>query len=126
MPVSKNRRKDAKSPSSKPRKPPLAPVPDRRATERLMAEPGGDDRDDALGRAQEIMYDAWEAADKRTRIAMAKKALKISPHCADAFVILAEDAAKSIVEERDYYAAAVEAGESAVGAKAFKQYAGHF
>ncbi len=94
--------------------------------EGLMAELAGADNGDALWQAQEIMYDAWEAAHKSTRISLAKRALKVSPLCADAYVPLAEDAAKTILEERDYYARGVEAGEKAIGADAFKQDAGHF
>jgi tetratricopeptide (TPR) repeat protein len=86
-------------------------------------ETGGDDE---LWRAQEVMYDAWDAGQKRARIALAKRALGISSLCADAYVLLAEEAAKSIVEARDYYAKGVEAGEKALGEGAFERDVGHF
>ncbi|MFZ0401051.1 MAG: hypothetical protein WAL03_08195, partial [Pseudolabrys sp.] len=35
-------------------------LPDRRAMESYLAAIGGQGRDDAIARAQEIMYDAWE------------------------------------------------------------------
>ena len=49
----------------------------------------------------------------------------ISPLCADAYSILAEEA-RSVEEARDLYARGVEAGELALGRKGFKEYAGHF
>jgi tetratricopeptide (TPR) repeat protein len=62
----------------------------------------------------------------RARIALAHKALAISPLCADAYVLLAEEEAKSAEEALEYYCKGVEAGEQALGTKRFKQYAGHF
>jgi hypothetical protein len=60
------------------------------------------------------MYEAWERTTSRSRIALARKALGISPLCADAFVLLADEAG-SIEEARDYYAKGVEAGELVLG-----------
>ena len=42
----------------------------------------------------------WDAGAKRERIALAKRALDISELCADAHVLLAEEAAKTLVEAR--------------------------
>jgi|SRR6516165_3826657 hypothetical protein len=70
------------------------------------------------------MYEAWERTTSRS-LALARKALGISPLCADAYVLLAEEA-RSIEEARDYYAKGVEAGELALGPRGFKRYAGHF
>ena len=44
---------------------------------------------DALHRAQELIYDAWEAGTARKRIQLAKRALRISDLCADAHSLLA-------------------------------------
>jgi ST7 protein len=41
------------------------------------------------------MYSAWDQSSKRSRIDLARKALAISPLCADAYVLLAEEEAKS-------------------------------
>lgn len=57
--------------------------------------------------------------------ALARKALGISPLCADAYNLLAEEAG-SVEEARDLYAKAVDAGELALGPKGFKEYAGRF
>ena len=82
-------------------------------------------RREAIEKAQDVIYDAWERATARSRIALARKALAISPLCADAYSILAEEA-RSVEEARELYARGVEAGELALGRKGFKEYAGHF
>jgi tetratricopeptide (TPR) repeat protein len=80
----------------------------------------------ALDAAQDLMYDAWEAAGKRQRVALARKALAISPVCADAYVLLAEETARSVPEALDIYRKGVEAGELALGKKTFEQDVGDF
>jgi tetratricopeptide (TPR) repeat protein len=57
---------------------------------------------------------------------MAEQALEISPDCADAYSLLAEEKANSAAEARPYYEKAVEAGERALGAETFEEEAGHF
>jgi len=59
-------------------------------------------------------------------VALAKKALDISPDCADAYVLLAEEAAKSLDEIIDLYRQVVEAGKRALGKEAFSEDVGHF
>jgi tetratricopeptide (TPR) repeat protein len=93
--------------------------------ESFLAAIAGQGRDDAIAKAQDIMYDAWERTTSRSRIALAHKALTISPLCADAYNLLAEEAG-SVQEARDLYARGVEAGELALGAEGFEGYAGHF
>jgi len=58
-------------------------LPDRRAMEAFLAAAAGERRDDALDAAQDIMWDAWDSVSSRQRIALAKKALAISPLCAE-------------------------------------------
>src|SRR5688572_14975205 len=77
-----------------------------------------------LDRAQELMYDAWEATGAR-RVKLARQALEISPDCADAYVLLAEEA-RSLLEAKDRYEQGVRAGERALGPAAFEEDAGHF
>jgi tetratricopeptide (TPR) repeat protein len=122
MPVSKKPRSKAALRTST-KTGTAAAVPDRRAMESFLAALSGHRGDDAA-KAQDVMYDAWERTTSRSRIALAHKALGISPLCADAYVLLAEET-RSIKEARDYYAKGVEAGELALGPD-FKQYAGHF
>ena len=79
-----------------------------------------------VDQAQDVMYDAWECGDPKQRVALAREALEISPLCADAYVLLAEEAAKSQEEALAYYKQAVEVGAEALGPNAFQEYAGHF
>ena len=78
-----------------------------------------------LEQAQERMYEAWEAKGKQ-RIKLAKEALSISEDCADAYVLLAEESAKTLAEARDLYAKGVAAGERALGEEMFAEAEGHF
>jgi ST7 protein len=124
VPVSKKPRRKAKPDTS--RKPATAgALPDRRAMEGFLRTLAGRHRDDAIERAQDVMYDAWEQTTSRSRIALARKALRITPLCADAYNLLAEEA-RSLEEARDLYASGVEAGELALGPEGFEEYAGHF
>lgn len=123
MPVTKKPRAKttAKTP---PRSAAAVPaLPDRRAMEGFLAAIGGRG-DDPTTKAQDVMYEAWERTT--SRIALARKALTISPLCADAYVLLAEEAARSAEEARDFYARGVEAGELALGPEGFAAYDGHF
>lgn len=72
-----------------------------------------------LGQAQELIYNAWETADRRRRTALAQKAISISPDCADAYVLLAEETA-ALDEALELYRKGVEAGERSLGRKAFQ------
>ncbi|HEY3232831.1 MAG TPA: hypothetical protein VGJ87_26605 [Roseiflexaceae bacterium] len=77
-----------------------------------------------LERAQELMYDAWEASGAR-RVKLARRSLEISPDCADAYVLLAE-MARSPQEAKDLYEQGVRAGERALGPRAFEEDVGYF
>jgi len=78
----------------------------------------------ALDRAQDLMYDAWEATGSR-RVKLARQALEISPDCADAYVLLAEHA-RSPQEAKELYEQGVRAGERALGPRTFEEDVGHF
>jgi ST7 protein len=98
MPVSKKpRTKDASKMS--PRAAAVPALPDRRAMESYLAALTGRNRNDAIAKAQDVMYDAWERTTSRSRVALARKALGISPLCADAYNLLAEEAG-SVEEAR--------------------------
>jgi tetratricopeptide (TPR) repeat protein len=97
----------------------------------LQARFAGQRLDDApstastpLERAQEIMYDAFEAIGRR-RIILARRALEICPDCADAYVLMAE-AAAGPARALPLYEQALAAGERALGAARFSDDAGHF
>ncbi len=78
-----------------------------------------------LQKAQEVMYEAWEARGRR-RAALAHQALRISKDCADAYVLLAEETAETWEEARALYAEGVEAGKRALGPEAFEEDVGYF
>lgn len=124
MPASKKpRRKTAITASPAPRA--TSVLPDRRVMESYLAAFGARSRNDAIDRAQDVMYQAWEATNSRQRVALAHKALSISPLCADAYNLLAEEAGNA-EEARALYARGLEAGELALGRKGFREYEGHF
>ena len=79
-----------------------------------------------LEQAQDLIYEAFETESSRKRVQLAKKALKVSPDCADAYVLLAEEDAGSLEEARELYQKGVEAGERALGRETFEEEAGHF
>ncbi|MEH6950410.1 hypothetical protein V4R08_03525 [Nitrobacter sp. NHB1] len=121
-PKNRSKRQTRTAPSS-----PEGSALDLRSIETLVATFGDAQQDDdAVDTAQNIMYDAWEASDRRRRIALAKKALKTSPLCADAYVLLAQEAAQNPDEAIDLYRQGVEAGEKVLGKAAFREDVGQF
>lgn len=78
-----------------------------------------------LEQAQDLMFKAWDATGAK-RVKLARQALSISVDCADAYVLLAEETAKTIQEAKRLYEQAVEAGERALGPEAFDEAVGHF
>jgi tetratricopeptide (TPR) repeat protein len=125
----KKRKPGGRGPS---RRRPVTPgsLPDRRAMEGVMREAvrslqGEADQDTPLGKAQALMYLAFEEPDQQLRIQLAKDALEICPDCADAYVLLAEHA-KSRKEALRLYEQGVAAGERALGRDAFERDVGHF
>ena len=86
---------------------------------------GGPAAETPLGQAQDLMYKAFEIADIQERIKLAKRAIELSPDCADAYVVLAENAAHR-KEALEFYEKGVAAGERALGPKAFQEDVGHF
>lgn len=78
-----------------------------------------------MERAQEMVYDAREVGGKEG-VRLARKALKLHPDCADAYVLLAQIDAQDIVEMRDLYQKGMEAGERTLGEDFFRANEGHF
>src|SRR5215203_2319581 len=79
-----------------------------------------------LEKAQALVYEALETESSRKRIQLARRALKTSGDCADAYVLLAEEDAGSLEEARELYQKGVEAGERALGRETFEEEAGYF
>lgn len=74
--------------------------------------------------ADELARTAWQARGRR-RILLARRALEIWPHCADAYVLLGRHAATP-QEAHDLFAQGVAAGERALGPEVFRDGVGHF
>ena len=79
----------------------------------------------ALERAQSVFYEACEARTAKGRVALAKKALAISPLCANALVMLAEHTERGSDEAFHLWQRGVDAGKEALGAD-FEEFAGEF
>ena len=101
------------------------PQIDMRSMESTLAQIGGPPDESDLGRAQDLMYHAWDEANPGRRIILAHEALEVSPLCADAYVLLAEEEADTLGRALEYYRLGVEAGQQALGAD-FEEYRGHF
>jgi tetratricopeptide (TPR) repeat protein len=108
---------------------PVDAVPDPRSMESVLAMIGRGAAhcasDEALFQAQDLMYEAFEAKGAR-RAALARQALTISPDCADAYLLLAEETASSAEEARELLEQGVAAGERALGPEPFAEDVGHF
>jgi tetratricopeptide (TPR) repeat protein len=81
--------------------------------------------DEALFQVQDLMYEAFDAQGAR-RVALAREALAISPDCADAYLLLAEETASSAEEASELLAQGVAAGERTLGPAPFEEDVGHF
>jgi len=102
-------------------------LPDPRLMERTLGNfPGKRIFNSPVDRAQELMYDAWESRDPRKRIDLALEALDVSRDCADAYLLIADEATDSREAYIALHYAAVAAGERAIGPEAFKEDIGHF
>src|SRR5947209_20006778 len=79
-----------------------------------------------LEQAQDKMYEAWEARSRKARVRLAREALALSPDCADAYVLLAEETPRTPNEARKLYEEGMRAGARALGPEAFAGGAGRF
>ena len=68
-----------------------------------------------LEQAQDLMYEAFDTPSPPKRLQLARRALSISPDCADAYVLLAEEATLTPWESIRYYEQGMAAGERALG-----------
>lgn len=81
---------------------------------------------ESLADAEVLICEAYETDISRRRIELARKALKLSENCAEAYIILAEEYAEDIEEEKEFYEKALEAARRAVGEKVFEEEVGLF
>ncbi len=78
-----------------------------------------------LQKAQDLIYDAWDEKDPKRRLELAREALHVSPDCADAYAILADEA-ETMDQIRSLLEKGIEAAKQALGPKPFKEDVGHF
>lgn len=127
MPVSRTKRKKKLKSRSNGRSKQQPLFLDKNLVDALMAAfAESQEQSDPIEAAQEIMYDAWEATGRRKRIALARKALSVSPLCADAYVLLGTDEAKSPEEALIFFQKGVDIGRQALGPEGLAEFAGHF
>jgi tetratricopeptide (TPR) repeat protein len=84
------------------------------------------DKRGAQSEAQDLIYQAWDARTAGESIRLARKALKISPDCADAYVILGDLTTKTAAEGKRLYEQGVAAAERELGPTTFIDDVGHF
>jgi tetratricopeptide (TPR) repeat protein len=123
-----NRKTPKRRPPSEPRPAELPERPDAEpelSDGRVWWGTSGFDPKSPLGQAQEIVGRALGESSEKKRAALAREALKVSPDCADAYVLLAENA-ESRKEALAQYREGVLAGERALGPELFEKEAGNF
>ncbi len=130
--------KKGKSKKAKPKKQPAAkkkPTTTSKKSESLPTPTSSGpflsllaDEEDAspLAQAQDLMYDAWDAPTNREALRLARKALKISPDCADAYTFLAQRSQCTNAKRLELYRQAVQTGARTLGEEVFEEDAGHF
>ncbi len=82
--------------------------------------------DPALQEAQDLLKQAYQLANPRRRIELAHDALAISPKCTSAYILLAEEEARTLEEAYEYYRQGAAAGEATLGAEFFELHQGNF
>ena len=118
--------KPQRAPSSKKRSGALdRELPNQREIQAYLDSRIAGERDEKLWAAQDFIYDAWERTSARSRIALAYKALRLSPLCADGYNVLAAETT-SPKQACDLYSKGIQAGRMALGPEGFKQHAGNF
>lgn len=80
----------------------------------------------SLEKAQDLAWEAWDAATPQQAAKLARQALAISPDCADAYNVLAQVEARTPEEAFELYRKAMEVGEHSLGQAFFEEHKGHF
>ena len=80
---------------------------------------------DPLDEAQSLIYEAWNSEGPE-KIDLARRALDLSEECADAYIILAQEDAKTQEASLALYRKAVDAGKRALPAGVFEKSQGRF
>ena len=96
----------------------------------LMAEQGGvlprGKAETPLEKAQEIVFQAIQEENPRKAIRLAEKAIKTSPDCVDAYLLLADLQAETLPEAFKFVQKALDAGKRILDPEIFENEKGHF
>jgi len=79
-----------------------------------------------LATAQNLVSTLTKADSQADRIELANMALKISKHCADAYILLAQEKPHNLAAKLNLLEKAVAVGESAISVEDFRSYYGEF
>ena len=102
----------------------LADVISREFGDERPSRKGERDKMKPSDRAQDICYEAFEAFGRRRKL-LARRALSIDPDCADAYVVLADEAS-TLTKAIELYRRGVNAGRRTLGPGTFRKLAGDF
>jgi tetratricopeptide (TPR) repeat protein len=75
--------------------------------------------------AQDLVYDAWDEADAKRRVELARQALELWPKCADAYEVLADEA-PDLAQSRALLEKGVEVAREELGPEPFEEDVGKF
>src|SRR5262249_41762739 len=124
--MARKRRPEGDGPGRRRRPRPSPELPDRRTLETTLRPVVGRAAPATpQGQAEALLARAFQEPDPRRKADLAREALALWPDCADAYVLLAENAA-SRTEALRLYQQGVEAGERELGPTVFERDVGHF
>ena len=120
----------ASEPRPDPTGPEAAPPPKKAAKRPARArstgrEPDRTEAERALDEARGLVIEAAGSSDSKRRASLAKQAIKLSPDCAEAYLMLAEQS-RNRKAALGFYEDAVAAAERALGPEMFEGGVGHF
>ncbi len=72
-----------------------------------------------------LVYEAWNLSNPTEIVELARRALEISPDCAEAYLLLGENLAVNIGQVYKYYQKAVAAAERGIGLDTIDEHSGH-
>lgn len=84
------------------------------------------EQEEQLDAAQNLMFEAMECTKKSKRLKLAYEALEMSPFCADAYLMLANEVAEDEDQRLDMLLSAVSAGEGAMEVLGYEKDVGHY
>ncbi len=84
------------------------------------------EQEELLDAAQNLMFEAMECTKKSKRLKLTYEALDMSPFCADAYLMLADEVAKDEEQRLDMLLSAASAGEGAMEVLGYEKDVGQY